>query len=79
MTVELLSKPACIACEATHMTLDDLKVEFTSTDMTQNPEALALAKSFGFMQAPVVVVRDAAGAIIDKWAGFRPEKIAQYA
>lgn len=79
MTIELLSKPACMQCEATHMTLDDMKVEFTSKDMSKDADALALAKSFGFMQAPVVVVRDAAGAIVDKWSGFRPEKIAEYA
>lgn len=79
MTVELLSKPACMQCDATHMILEDSKVEFTSTDMTKDPAALALAKSFGFMQAPVVIVRDADGAIVDKWSGFRPEKIAEYA
>lgn len=79
MTVELLSKPSCMQCEATHITLEDNNVDFTEIDMSQNAEALALAKSFGFMQAPVVVVRDASGTIIDKWAGFRPEKIAEYA
>jgi glutaredoxin-like protein NrdH len=79
MTVELLSKPACMQCDATHMTLEDMKVKFTKKDMTQDAEALALAKSFGFMQAPVVVVRNAAGDIVDKWSGFRPEKIAEYA
>lgn len=79
MTIELLSKPACMQCDATYMTLDDSNVEFTSTDMTKNPAALALAKSFGFMQAPVVVVRDVEGNIVDKWSGFNPAKIAQYA
>lgn len=78
MTVELLSKPACMQCDATYMTLEGMNVEFTSKDMTQDADALALAKSFGFMQAPVVIVRDAEGAIVDKWSGFRPEKIAQY-
>jgi glutaredoxin-like protein NrdH len=79
MTVELLSKPACMQCDATDLTLSEGKIEFTKRDMTTDKEALALAKSFGFMQAPVVVVRDAAGAIIDKWSGFRPEKIAALA
>lgn len=79
MTVELLSKPACVQCDATHMTLDEMNVEYTTKDMSKDKDALALAKSFGFMQAPVVVVRDAAGAIVDKWSGFRPEKIAAIA
>lgn len=78
MTVELLSKPACMQCDATYMTLEGMNVEFTSKDMTQDADALALAKSFGFMSAPVVIVRDEAGEIVDKWSGFRPEKIAQY-
>lgn len=79
MTIELLSKPACMQCEATHMSLEDNQVAFVEKDMSKDADALALAKSLGFMSAPVVVVRDAAGAIIDKWAGFRPEKISQYA
>jgi glutaredoxin-like protein NrdH len=66
-------------CEATSMTLQDMEIEYTYTDMSKDADALALAKSLGFMQAPVVVVRDAAGAIVDKWSGFRPEKIAEYA
>lgn len=78
MNIELLSKPACMQCDATDMTFASGNVKFTKTDMTQNPEALALAKSFGFMQAPVVVVRDLAGNIIDKWSGFNPAKIAEY-
>lgn len=77
MTVELLSKPACMQCDATHMTLEDMNIEFTEKDMSKDADALALAKSLGFMSAPVVIVRDAAGNIIDKWSNFRPEKIAE--
>lgn len=51
---------------------------FKEIDMSADADALALAKSFGFMQAPVVIIRNEEGAIVDKWAGFRPEKIAQY-
>lgn len=65
-------------CEATYLTLEDLNIEFTTKDMSKDADALALAKSLGFMSAPVVVVRDAAGNIIDKWSNFRPEKIAEY-
>ena len=79
MTVEVLSKPACMQCDATALTLEGANVAFTKTDMTKDASALALAKELGFMAAPVVLVRDAAGAIVDKWSGFRPDKLAALA
>jgi len=79
MTVHLLSKPSCVQCTATKRILDSKSAEYTTTDLTQDPEALATAKELGHMAAPVVLIRDAANNIIDHWSGFRPEKIAQYA
>ena len=47
--------------------------------MSLDPEALEAAKGLGYLQAPVVVVRDAENNIVDHWSGFRPEKIDLYA
>lgn len=75
MTVEVLSKPNCIQCDATYTLLNDGRIEYSSIDMSQDKEALLLARSLGFMSAPVVILRDGEGEIVDKWSGFRPEKI----
>jgi glutaredoxin-like protein NrdH len=79
MTIELLSKSNCMQCVASKKTLDAKSMEYTTTDLTQDENALATAKSLGHMAAPVVLIRDAANNIVDHWSGFRPEKIAQYA
>lgn len=79
MNFTVLSKPNCSQCDASYITLDDANITYTSIDMSKDAEALELARSLGFMAAPVLIVKDAAGAIVDKWSGFRPEKIEQYA
>lgn len=79
MTLQLLSKPSCVQCKMTERTLDAKGAEYTEADLTQDAEALATAKGLGYMAAPVVLVRDAVGNLVDHWSGFRPEKIAQYA
>lgn len=79
MTIELLSKPACVQCTASKRALDSNGADYTITDLTQDADALATAKGLGYLQAPVMVIRDAANNIIDHWSGFRPEKINEYA
>ena len=75
MTIELLSKPSCVQCSASKRALDKAGLEYTVTDMVETPEALELAKGLGHLQAPVLLVRDSLGTIIDHFSGFQPEKI----
>ncbi len=75
MTVTVLSKPACIQCTATYRRLDAVGIEYEVRDISEDPSALALAKSLGYLQAPVVVIGDSE----DHWAGFRPDKIEELA
>lgn len=39
--------------------------------MDEDPEALALAKELGYLQAPVVITAHG-----DHWSGFRPDRIS---
>ena len=73
MTVTVLSKPACVQCNATYRQLDKEGIEYEVRDITQDEEAYTLAKSFGYLGAPVVIAGD------DNWSGFRPDKIAALA
>ena len=79
MTFELLSKPACVQCTATERAFNPKGMVFRKKDVSLDPEALEAAKGLGYLQAPVVVVRDAENNIVDHWSGFRPEKIDLYA
>lgn len=74
--ITVLSKPSCMQCDATKLTLISKGFTFSEIDMSQDAEALSLAKSLGFLQAPVIIVRNpTTGEITDKWSGFRPDKI----
>ncbi|MEH0110593.1 glutaredoxin domain-containing protein [Tersicoccus sp. MR15.9] len=78
-SLTVMSQPSCVQCTATYRALDKKGLPYESIDMTVDAEAHALAKSFGYMQAPVVVVRDEAGTVLEHWSGMRPDKISAYA
>lgn len=67
--VTVLSKPSCVQCNATYRALDSHGVKYEIKDMSQDPEALALAKELGYLQAPVVIAGE------QHWSGFRPDLI----
>ncbi|UVG35201.1 NrdH-like glutaredoxin [Microbacterium phage Cece] len=72
MTITVLSKDNCVQCNATYRRLDSTKVEYGVEDIYEN---LDVIQPLGYMAAPVVLVRDADGELVDHWAGFRPDKI----
>ena len=63
------SKPACVQCDATYRALDKHGITCDVVDLTQDPTALELVRSLGYLQAPVVVAGDT------HWSGFRPDQI----
>lgn len=79
MTTTVYSKPACVQCTSTYRVLDKHGIDYQTVDMSQDADALETMKSLGFMQAPVIVNRDADGNIVSKWSGFNPDKIAELA
>lgn len=79
MTITVLSKPACVQCFASYRALDSKNADYNIVDMSQDEAALARAKEMGYLAAPVLIVEDADGNIVDHWGGFNPEKIAEYA
>jgi glutaredoxin-like protein NrdH len=75
VTITVLSKPSCVQCTATYRKLDAEKLEYSPDDIYEESN-LAVITELGYKAAPVVLVRDEAGTIIDHWAGFRPDKIS---
>lgn len=69
MSVTVYSKPACVQCNATYRALDKEGIEYSTVDISEDPEAFDMIKGLGFVQAPVVIAGD------DSWSGFRPDKI----
>lgn len=77
-TLEVNSKKPCVMCDATFRGLDKKGVAYTIGD-AKNEAVRELGISYGVMQAPFVVVRNAAGEIVDTWGGFNPPKIDEWA
>lgn len=69
--ITVYSKPHCVQCDATKRQLDKTGIAYTVTDMTEDPEALRQVKELGYVQAPVVIVRNEGGETIQHWSGFR--------
>ena len=75
MSITVYSKPRCHQCAATERKLDALAIDHVAVDVTEDTAALDYIRGLGYQQAPVVVVRDSTGAVIDHWSGFRPDRI----
>ena len=69
MTITVYTKPSCVQCNATYRALDAKGLSYEIFDISQDADALALVKSLGYLQAPVVITSE------DHWSGFRPDKI----
>lgn len=74
--VTVFSKPdsQCRPCWATKRRLDEKGVPYTPRDVTVDREAEAEAKTYGFMQTPIVVV-DFSDGSQETWSGFDPDRI----
>lgn len=78
-SITILKKPSCVQCNASVRYMDKVGVDYDSRDMSQDLDAHTLAKDLGYMQAPVTIVQDTEGNLVDHWSGFNSEKIDQYA
>lgn len=77
MTITLLEKPHCPQCSVTKRYLDKRDIPYRVEEF--NDDTLSLARTLKYSSAPVVLVKDKSGALIDSWSGFRPERISNYA
>lgn len=78
MTITVLSKDRCVQCNATYRKLDAEKAVYDVHDIYSD-ENMALVTELGYMAAPVVLVRDESGEIVDHWSGFNPTRITEVA
>lgn len=79
MNVTVYSKPLCVQCDATKRALNKQGSEYDVIDLTEDASALEKVKELGFAQAPVVVVSDESGSVLESWSGFVPGKVKKIA
>lgn len=68
-SAEIYVKENCGNCDKTKALFNELGVEYTTVNITGNPEAVKVLKAKGFRAAPVVFVDG------DSWSGFDEAKI----
>lgn len=80
MTLTLYSKPDCQQCKASdrRLTANQGEGSFAYVDMSEDPDAMALVKDLGYLQAPVILVTNDDGSQVEHWSGYRPDKIDEY-
>lgn len=77
MTITVLENPGCVACRATKRQLNKFQLLFETVDLSTDNSERDRIKSLGYTNAPVVEVTDD-GQILDRWVGYRPDKIKQW-
>ena len=69
--VTIYTKNNCVQCDATKRMMDKLGVEYSTINISDNPDELDKLIELGYRAAPVVITDN------DSWAGFNPEKITE--
>lgn len=72
--VEVYTRPACGACEATKTLLTRGGVEFETIDVSTDPELAATLVAEGWRAMPVVKVWEE-GVLVDSWPGLKKDRI----
>lgn len=72
MTIDVYTKDACQPCKATKRKLDQLGVAYNEHHAPDHMDTLA---PLGHTEAPVVVVTNVEGDMVEHWAGFSPDKL----
>lgn len=74
-TVTLYTAPHCTDCTATALAMDRKHVPYASISLAAAPASLDYVKGLGHQRAPVIVVQDDHGTVLDHWSGYRPDKL----
>lgn len=75
VTVKVFSKNHCQPCNLTKKAFVAKDIAFTEVNIEDNPSAYDEAIAFGHSSAPIVVISDLDGNVVDSWGGMRPDKI----
>lgn len=63
----IYSQANCYPCKATYRKADQLGIDYTVIDITEDHDARAYVMGLGYQQTPVVVAGD------QHWSGYKPD------
>ena len=74
--ITIYGRPHCTNCTKTTDALTDAGVVFVYHDISKDPQVRAEAVSYGYLQAPVVVLSSVyAECIATSWSGYDEDKV----
>ena len=77
--ITVYTLPNCVQCNQTKKLLDRLELSYVTVNLTQDEKAYRfVTEQLGYKSAPVVVVKDEDGQVVDHWSGFEPERISTF-
>ncbi|KLU10368.1 MULTISPECIES: glutaredoxin domain-containing protein [Kocuria] len=74
-TVTLYTAPHCTDCTAAAQAMDRKRIPYAPVSLATVPASLDYVKNLGHQRAPVTVIEDDHGAVVDHWSGYRPDKL----
>ena len=74
-TVTLYTAPRCTDCTAAAQAMDRKRIPYAPISLAAVPSSLDYVKGLGHQRAPVTVVQDDHGTVLDHWSGYRPDKL----
>lgn len=76
--ITVYTQPSCQPCKRTMWLLDREGVEYSTVDISTDPDAREAVLELGYMQAPVVIVNRGDTQDETHWSGLRPDMIAEF-
>lgn len=80
MKLTLYTKPSgCPQCVGTKLWLDKRGIEYEAISLADITPALSNQfRAWGFATAPVAILTDDRGRIVDRWCQFRPDLLSKH-
>lgn len=77
MSVTVYSLPVsqCVRCRGVEIAMRRAEVPHEKVMLNEDATAMSFVKSLGYETAPVVVITDDAGRVVDHFSGVHPDRI----
>lgn len=78
MKITLYTTPDNLESKTSKMFLDKKNINYEEVSLTEDYDAYELViKKLGYKKAPVIVITNDEGKIVDSWSGFSPINIGK--
>lgn len=77
MNIEFYTKPNCVQCTQTKKYFEKNEISYVTLDVMDEANYTYVTEQLNIRSAPVIVVKDASGTLVEAWGGYDPERLSQ--